>query len=160
MEVKTTDLCDAHLDQLQVSEPIWTDFGGVRRFHGPIATVKAFEDNSLVRAALEEPGAGRVLVVDGGGSRRCAMLGDVLAAMGQKNGWSGVVVFGCVRDSADLAGLSLGIKALAVMPNKSEKRGQGQRDVPVRFAGVDYRPGAYLYADEDGVIVANGPLHA
>jgi regulator of ribonuclease activity A len=115
--------------------------------------VKAHEDNTLVRKALEEPGAGRVLVVDGGGSMRCAMLGGNLAEMAQNNGWAGVVVYGCVRDCRDLARAAVGIKALAAHPMKSAKRGEGQRDVPVTFGGVTFRPGEHLTADEDGIVI-------
>lgn len=154
MDFQTTDLCDAFSDRLQVAEPIFRDFGGRTSFHGSIETVKAFEDNSLVRSTLEGPGEGRVLVVDAGGSMRCAMLGDMLAELGVKNGWAGVVMFGCIRDSAAIAQIMLGVKALAVMPKKSEKRGEGQRGVPVRFAGVGFEPGAMLYADEDGIVVS------
>jgi regulator of ribonuclease activity A len=154
MALKTTDLCDAHADELQIAAPLFRDFGGTAAFGGPISTVHVYEDNVLVRAALEEAGAGRVLVVDGGGSLRCALLGDMLGEIGVKNGWAGIVVHGCVRDSAELAQLPLGVRALATNPLRSEKRGEGQRDVPVAFAGVTFTPGHYLYADADGIIVA------
>jgi regulator of ribonuclease activity A len=154
MAFKTADLCDDFGDRVQVCDPIFRDFGGLRRFSGPIATVKCFEDNSLVKAALGETGAGRVLVVDAGGSRRCAMLGDMLAARAVENGWHGVLMYGCVRDSADIAGMKLGVKALATNPRKSEKRGEGQRDVAVSFAGVGFRPGEHIYCDEDGILVS------
>ena len=134
------------------------DFGGQRAFHGAIATVKLFEDNALVRSILETPGAGRVLVVDGGGSMRCALLGDQLAELAVRNGWAGVVVHGCIRDSEAIGQLPLGVKALATHPLKSIKRGEGQREIPVRFAGVQFRPGAWLYADGDGLIVSEQPL--
>lgn len=158
MQPKTTDLCDAHGPRVQVAAPVFRDFGGRVAFHGPIATVRAPDDNSLVRAALEEPGRGRVLVVDGDGSTRCALLGDQLAALGADNGWAGVVVFGCVRDAAALREIDLGVKALAATPRKSEKRGLGERDATVRFAEVDFAPGAWLYADEDGILVSPEPL--
>lgn len=158
MSTKTTDLCDEFINQLQVAEPIFRDLGGTIGFHGPIATVKAFEDNSLVRTALESAGDGRVLVVDAGGSQRCAMLGDMLAELAHRNGWVGVVLYGCIRDSAEIGRIPVGVKAMGIMPNKSQKRGEGQRDIPVRFAGVEFRPGAYLYADEDGLIVADRRL--
>ena len=154
MALKTTDLCDAHADELQIAAPLFRDFGGAPAFGGPISTVHVYEDNVLVRAALEEDGAGRVLVVDGGGSLRCALVGDMLGEIGVKNGWAGIVVHGCVRDSAELAQLPLGVRALATNPLRSEKRGEGQRDVPVAFAGVTFMPGHYLYADADGIIVA------
>lgn len=157
-DFKTTDLSDAHPGLVQIAEPVFRDFGGRVAFHGPIATVKTHEDNSLVRAALEEPGKGHVLVVDGGGSMRCALLGDQLAALGHRNGWNGVVVFGCVRDVADLAQIELGVKALAAHPLKSEKRNSGQRDVVLRFAGVTFVPGQFLFADADGILVSTGSL--
>jgi regulator of ribonuclease activity A len=158
MDFKSADLCDAHADGIQVCEPLFRDFGGRRRFAGAVATVKCFEDNSLVKAALAEPGEDRVLVVDAGGSLRCAMLGDLLAASAVANGWRGVLMFGCIRDSAEIAGMDLGVKALATHPRKSEKRGEGERDVPVTFAGVTFRPGEWVCCDEDGVIAAPGPL--
>lgn len=158
MSYKTTDLCDEFSDRLRIASPIFQDYGGKRLFNGPVSTVKVFEDNSLVRAALEEPGEGRVLVVDGGGSLRCALMGDQLALLGQQNGWAGIVVYGCIRDSADIAQLAIGVKALNTHPLKSVKRGIGERDVPVTFAGVTIRPGEYLYADEDGIVVAETAL--
>lgn len=159
MSTATTDLCDAHADRVWVAEPMLYDFGGRSAFHGAIVTLKLFEDNSLVRASLEQPGDGRVLVVDGGGSLRCALVGDQLAALGHTNGWSGIVVYGCVRDTAELARIDLGIKALAAHPLRSVKRGEGQRDLPVHFAGIVFRPGHYLYADDDGLIVTEQALH-
>ena len=150
----TTDLCDRFADRLAIAAPLFRSLGGRRRFHGAIATVRCFEDNSLVRERLAEPGGGRVLVVDGGGSMKCALVGDQLGASGVANGWSGVVVWGCVRDSTALAALDLGVLALATHPLRSVKRGLGERDVTVVFAGVVFPPGGHLYADEDGVIVA------
>ncbi|ATB44849.1 ribonuclease E activity regulator RraA [Corallococcus macrosporus] len=159
-DFKTADLCDAHAGspQIQIAEPGFHDYGGVRTFAGPISTVRAPEDNSLVRKALEEPGQGRVLVVDGGGSRRCALVGDQLALLGQQNGWAGVVVNGCIRDAEDVGRMRLGVKALGTHPLKSLKRNEGQRDVEVRFAGVVFRPGHYVYADVDGIITSESPL--
>jgi regulator of ribonuclease activity A len=150
----TADLCDAHGDRVQVCEPVFHAYGGRRAFHGPISTVRCFEDNSRVREAVMSPGDGRVLVVDGGGSRRRALLGDQLGEAAVRNGWMGVVLHGCIRDSAELGRMDLGIRALGTIPLRSEKRGEGERDVPVRFAGVTFRPGDYVYADEDGVILA------
>ena len=139
-----------------VAEPIFCSFGLRARFGGPVSTVRVFEDNVLVRAALEEPGEGRVLVVDGGGSLRCALLGDRLAALARDNQWAGVVVHGCIRDSAEIDGMDVGVRAMATHPRKSVKRGEGERDVPVAMAGIRIAPGEYLYADEDGVIVSVG----
>jgi regulator of ribonuclease activity A len=157
MSFKTTDLSDAH-EGLQVAEPVLRHFGGRARFSGPVTTLRVFEDNALVRAALEEPGAGRVLVVDGGGSLRCALLGDQLGELAVRNGWAGVVIHGCVRDTAELAALDLGVMALAPHPRRSVKRGEGERDLTLQFAGLSIAPGQQLYADEDGLIVADGPL--
>ena len=157
MERSTADLCDAHSD-IQVVQPLFHDFGGRRAFHGPIATVRIADDNTSVRALLEQPGAGRVLVVDNGGSLHCAVVGDQLATLLHDNGWAGIVVHGCIRDSAALATMPVGVKALAAMPRKSAKRGPGELDAPVTFAGVTFTPGHYLYADGDGIVVAAQPL--
>jgi regulator of ribonuclease activity A len=158
MQAKTTDLCDQYADKLQVAAPIFRSYGGKIAFSGPISTVQVYEDNVLVRAALEEPGAGRVLVVDGGGSLRCALVGDQLAALGLANGWAGVVINGCIRDVAALAELAFGVQALAANPLRSAKRGTGARDVRVNFAGLVCTTGQYLYADEDGIIIAEQAL--
>jgi len=158
MTQATADLYDAHGESLRVMAPVFRDFGGHRQFAGLVVTLKAYEDNSLVRATLEEPGLARVLVVDGGGSLRCALVGDQLAELGVKNGWAGIVVYGCVRDSAALATLPIGIKAVATNPRKSVKKGEGSRDAVLRFAEVVIYPGDYLYADGDGVVLAERPL--
>jgi regulator of ribonuclease activity A len=154
----TADLCDDHADKVQVCEPLFHAFGGRRAFHGPVSTVRCFEDNSRVKEAVESPGGGRVLVVDGGGSRRHALLGDKLGLAAVNNGWAGIIIHGCIRDSVELGRMDLGIRALGTMPLRSEKRGEGERDVPVRFAGVTFRPGDHVYADEDGIIAAHMPL--
>ncbi len=154
--IRTADLCDDH--DVRVAEPIFSSFGLRGSFGGPVSTVRVFEDNVLVRRALEEPGLGRVLVVDGGGSLRCALLGDRLAALARDNDWAGVVVNGCIRDSAEIDEMEIGVRAIATHPRKSVKRGEGERDVPVALAGVRIAPGEYLYADFDGVIVSPGPL--
>ena len=158
MDFKTADLYDQHGETLRVCEPIFGDYGGLVRFTGPVATVKCLEDNTHVKAALAEPGEGRVLVVDAGGSMRCAMLGDVIAQSAVDNGWVGVLMYGCIRDSREIADMDLGVKALGTNPRKSQRRGEGQRDIPVAFAGVTFRPGDWVYCDEDGVVVADGPL--
>lgn len=157
MKHGTCDLCDAH-PELQVAQPVFRDFGGASRFSGAIATLKVLEDNALVRAALEKPGDGQVLVVDGGGSLRTALVGGNLAALAHENRWAGIVVFGAVRDVRELAAVKIGIKALAACPKKSAKTGAGYRDVPVGFAGVGFSPGAWLYADEDGLVVSDQPI--
>ncbi|HKS57042.1 MAG TPA: ribonuclease E activity regulator RraA [Steroidobacteraceae bacterium] len=154
MDFQTADLCDRFAAELQIGESIFRDFGGRPRFAGQIATIKCFEDNSRVRDLTAEAGNGRVLVIDAGGSLRRAVIGDMLAKQAVDNGWSGVVVYGCIRDAFAIAQLPIGVKALATCPIRTDKRGEGQRDVPVRFAGVNFRQGDWLYADEDGLIVA------
>lgn len=154
----TADLCDAFPDQVTVAEPLFRDWGGSSRFAGPIETLRVFEDNALVRQALESGGEGRVLVIDGGGSLRAALVGGNLAAQAQESGWSGIVIHGCVRDSVELAAARVGIRALATCPMKSAKLGQGDRGVPVTFAGVTFVPGHWLYADEDGMILSASEL--
>lgn len=147
------DLCDAHEDEIEVCVLALRDFGGRRAFSGPIRTVRCHEDNSLVKATLETPGEGCVLVVDGGGSLRRALVGDMLAATAVANGWAGIVVNGAVRDTAVLANLELGVKALGAIPMRSVKRGEGVVDTPVAFGGVVFVPGDRLHADEDGVAI-------
>jgi regulator of ribonuclease activity A len=154
----TADLCDEHGDAVQVCEPVFQTFGGRHAFAGPVSTVRCFEDNSRVKEAVESPGEGRVLVVDGGGSRRRALFGDKLGSAAVRNGWAGVIIYGCIRDSAELGQMKLGIRALGTMPLRSDKRGEGERDVPVRFAGVTFRPGDHVYVDDDGVVVSRTAL--
>lgn len=153
MSFKTADLCDAHEDSVRVLDLALRDFGGRIAFHGPVSTIRALEDNSRVREAVAEPGEGRVLVIDGGGSTRRSMLGDNLAAMATKNGWAGVVVHGVIRDTEAIGQLPLGVKALGTCPRKTDKLGQGLRDVALQFGGLSIAPGDWLYADEDGVVV-------
>ncbi len=154
MTFATADLYDEFEEKLQIATPIFNDYGGNLKFCGPASTVKVFEDNSLIRAALEEPGEGRVLVIDGGASLKCALLGDMLAELGKDNDWAGIIVYGCIRDSAVIANISIGIKALNTNPRKSVKKGIGERDVSVDFADVIISPGDYIYADEDGVVIS------
>jgi regulator of ribonuclease activity A len=158
MTVATCDLCDLHKNDMggafRVLPPVFRDFGAARSFSGPVFTVQCFEDNSLVKAAVDGPGQGRVLVVDGGGSLRRALLGGNLGAAAVKNGWAGIVIDGCVRDVAELAAMPIGIRALAAMPLPTEKRNQGQADVTVRLQGVWVQPGDWLYADADGMVVS------
>lgn len=158
MSFATADLYDEYGDNLQVALPLFNDFGGVLKFTGKISTVKCHEDNTLVRAALEEPGEGKVLVVDGGESLRCALVGDMLAQIGMENGWAGIIVSGCIRDSVVISGIEIGVKAMGTNPRKSLKKGAGDRDIPVTFAGVNFIPGQYVYADEDGIVVSEQEL--
>lgn len=167
----TCDLCDGYKTQLgellRVLPPVFRAYGGRAKFAGPAVTVKCFEDNALVKAALDEPGwldtpNGRVacvLVVDGGASLRRALVGGNLAMAAVRNGWAGVVVDGCIRDIAEMAALPLGLRALASLPLPTEKRGQGERGVAVQIQGVWVRPGDWLYADEDGILVSGRALH-
>lgn len=160
MTLATTDLSDAH-PEAQVCDPVFRDFGGQRAFHGPIKTLKIFEDNALLRATLETPGNGQVLVVDAGGSMRCAVLGGNLGQLAVKNHWAGLLVYGCIRDAEEIAAQPVGVKALATHPRKSEKGlHSAHADRAVSFAGVTFRPGAWLYADADGVIVSDNKINA
>jgi regulator of ribonuclease activity A len=158
----TCDLCDAHKNdssaEFRVLPPVFKNFGGLAKFSGPVVTVKCFEDNSPVKAAVESPGEGRVLVVDGGASLRRALLGGKLGAAAADNGWAGIVVDGCVRDVAELAECNTGIRALAAIPLPTDRRQSGLRDVALQIQGVWIRPGDWLYADEDGIVVMPAPL--
>lgn len=153
MQYVTPDLCDAYPD-VAVVEPMFTNFGGHDSFGGEIVTVKCFEDNSVVKDLVAQDGTGKVMVVDGGGSLRRAMLGDMLAEKAAQNGWQGIIINGCVRDVDVLIQTALGIQALASHPMKTEKRGIGDMNVPVTFGGVTFRPGEYVYADNNGIIVS------
>ncbi|GAA0785113.1 ribonuclease E activity regulator RraA [Marinobacterium sediminicola] len=154
MEDLLPDLCDHFEDLVQVVEPMFGNYGGRETFGGQIVTIKAFEDNSLVREQVAQPGEGKVLVVDGGASMRRAMLGDMLAEKAQKNGWEGIIIYGCIRDVNAISELELGVQALGTHPMKTEKLGVGQLNVPVTFGGVTFRPGEYVYADNNGVLVS------
>ena len=152
------ELCDRFEADVRIVEPMFGNFGGRERFSGPMVTIKAFEDNSLVRQQVAEPGEGRVLVVDGGGSMRRAMLGDMLAEKAMHNGWSGIVIYGCIRDVNAISELDLGVQALGCHPLKTEKNGVGELNVTLRFGGVDFVPGEYIYADNNGVLVSQREL--
>ena len=159
MSLITTDLSDAH-PEAQVCDPVFRDFGGKVEFHGPIRTLKTFEDNTLLRATLETQGDGSVLVVDAGGSLRCAVLGGNLGQLAVKNHWAGLVIHGCIRDSEEIAAQPVGVKALATHPRKSEKGlHSAHADRAVSFAGVTFRPGAWLYADADGIVVSDKKIN-
>lgn len=152
------DLCDQHGDALQVAEPLFHDYGGKSLFYGQAVTLSCFEDNSLVRELVNRPGHGKVMVIDGGGSLRRALLGDQLAIKAVEQGWEGILIYGAVRDVGTLATLALGVKALAACPVKTEKRGQGELDLVLSFAGVSIAPGDYIYADLNGVLVSGARL--
>ncbi len=155
---RTTDLYDERLEDLQVAAPIFKDFGGQTRFHGRITTLKAFEDNTFLKTSFENDGRGKVLVVDSGGSLRAAMMGDVMATLAATNGWEGVIINGCIRDSADVSQINIGVKALATIPRKTIKRNHGVLNIPLRFAEITFNPGEYIYADEDGIIISKTDL--
>lgn len=159
MSVATADLCDQHIEHLRILHPIFQDFGANHSFYGQVATVKVFEDNVLVREALQESGESQVLVVDGGGSYRCALIGDKLVQLAIENGWNGIVVYGCIRDTKTIGKMPLGVKALNASPVKSIKRGEGRKNVQTHFAGTTINPGDFLYADTDGIVLANEALH-
>jgi regulator of ribonuclease activity A len=163
MSFATTDLCDRHegriaAGSLRILNPGFLHLGLARRFSGAAYTLKVFEDNSLVRAALEQSGDGRVLVVDGGGSMRCALVGGNLGVLAERNGWSGILVNGCVRDSDELAACNVGVRALGLHPQKSVKKNAGEREIAVAFPGAVIRPGNSIYVDGDGILVSDAAL--
>jgi regulator of ribonuclease activity A len=150
---RTSDLYDEHGEALRVFPPVFHDYGGRSAFAGEVVTVRCLEDNSRVKELLAGPGAGKVLVVDGGGSQRCALLGDLIGADAVRNSWEGVVIYGCVRDRAALRSLALGVKALATTPRKSVRRGAGDTQVTISICGIECMPGDRLIADEDGIVL-------
>lgn len=163
MSFATCDLCDDHPQliedgTLSVLPPVFRHFGQRLKFCGPAVTLKVFEDNALVRATLEAPGHGNVLVIDGGGSLRRALVGGNLAKLAQDHGWAGVIVDGCVRDTDEMNACDVGIRALGTMPRKSDKNGAGERNVKVTVAGVAVHPGDWIYADTDGIVVSRTRL--
>ena len=158
MHFTTADLSDAYPESVRVLEPLFRDYGATDHFSGPVETVQVFEDNALVRRTLEGNGEGRVLVVDGGGSLKCALVGGRLAQLARSNGWSGLLINGCVRDLLELARVPIGIRALNATPVRSGKEGKGSVGSAVTFAGVLIVPGQILYADQDGTILANRAL--
>ena len=153
MTLLTADLYDERGEDLQSVAVQFQSVGGNARFSGPIRTVSCFEDNALVKAVLARPGAGAVLVVDGGGSLQTALMGDMIAESAVANGWAGVIINGAIRDRVAIGGLPLGVKALGSNPRKSSKTGKGSADVVVEFAGVLFRPGRMVFCDEDGILV-------
>lgn len=163
MRFKTPDLLDNNEARIQdgsvrIVTPMFQHYGGRSSFCGQLVTLKLFEDNTLVREVLAEDGRGKVLLIDGGGSMRCALVGDQLAILAHRNAWEGIVVYGCIRDSEDIARIDLGVRALNTHPLKSIKKGVGDRDLAVSFGGVTFRPGEWIYVDSDGVVVSEQPL--
>ncbi len=153
-EFLTADLCDDFSDNIAVAQPLFKSYGLQPRFCGPAYTLKVFEDNALVRSTLEQDGKGQVLVIDGGGSIRCALVGGNLGVLACDNNWSGIVVNGCIRDSVEINQQSIGVKALGTHPLKSIKKGVGDINIAVRFADVTFTPGHWVYSDEDGIVVS------
>ncbi|MAA58767.1 MAG: ribonuclease activity regulator protein RraA, partial [Pseudomonadales bacterium] len=139
-------------------EPLFTNYGGREAFGGQIVTVKCHEDNSLVKEHVANPGAGKVMVVDGGGSLRCALLGDMLAEKAAQNNWAGLIIYGCIRDVDEIRKTQLGVQALRTIPIKSNRQGRGDLNIPITFGGVTFHPGEYVYADNNGIIVSEQAL--
>ena len=165
MSIATTDLCDQfendiHAGLIHVLTPVFQSFGQAQAFHGQAVTLKVFEDNTLIKKALEnDNGTGKVMVIDGGASMRCALVGGNIAKAGTQNGWAGIVVDGCVRDTGEINELAIGVRALAAMPLRSLKKGAGERDLGVHIQGVRVNPGDWIYADADGIVVSPKALH-
>ncbi|MDE1242498.1 ribonuclease E activity regulator RraA [Vibrio aestuarianus] len=159
MEYNTSALCDIYLDQVDVVEPMFSNFGGSASFAGQLTTIKCFEDNGLIREVLEQDGLGRVLLIDGGGSLRRALIDAELAALAEENEWEGIVVYGCVREVDELEDMSVGIQALASIPVGASAQGIGEVDVAVNFGSVTFLPEDYLYADNTGIILSQEPLN-
>jgi len=154
MEIVTPDLCDEYPEIVSVLTPMFKNYGGIHAFGGEIVTVKCYEDNSVVKAQAAENGTGKVMVVDGGGSMRCALLGDMIAENAMKNGWLGIIIYGCIRDVDVIASLNLGVQAVSAIPIKSVRKNRGDLNIDINFGGVTFKPGEYVYADNNGVIVA------
>lgn len=154
MSFATPDLCDENAEIVSVMTPMLRNYGGRKSFYGPIVTIKCYEDNSLVKDQANEAGQGRVMVVDGGGSLRCALLGDLIATKACENGWAGLIIYGCIRDVDAIAQLELGVQAINSIPLKSVRKGRGDLNLDICFGGVTFKPGHYVYADNNGVITA------
>lgn len=159
MNIVTPDLCDAYPERVRIVEPLFTNYGGKLAFGGEIITVKCHEDNSLVKEHVANPGEGRVMVVDGGGSLRCALLGDMLAEKAAENNWAGLIIYGCIRDVDEIRKTDLGVQALRTIPIKSNRKGRGDLNIPVTFGGVTFAPGEFVYADNNGIIVSATELN-
>jgi len=159
MKYLTPDLCDKYPDLVRVVEPIFKNYGGKSSFGGQIVTIKCYEDNSVVKETAGTAGNGKIIVVDGGGSLRRALLGDLIAENAVQNGWEGFIIYGCIRDVDDISTMNLGVKALNTNPLKTDKKGIGDLNIPVSFGGVTFKPGEYVYADSNGIIVSSKPLN-
>ena len=159
MTFSTPDLCDAYPDDIRVVEPIFINYGGRSSFGGRIVTVKCFEDNSVVKSSISENGDGCVMVVDGGASTRCALLGDLLAAKAMENGWAGLIIYGSIRDVDQIGEMDIGVQAVNTIPVKSIRKGVGEFNIPVTFGGVTFFPDQYVYADNNGIITSPKELN-
>ena len=158
MNISTPDLCDAYPDLARILEPIFKNYGGKTSFGGEIVTVKCFEDNSRVKENAGKAGQGKVMVVDGGGSLKKALLGDLIAEAALNNGWEGFIIYGCIRDVEPISTMKIGVKALNSIPLKTQRKGEGENNVQITFGGVTFNPGEYVYADSTGIIVSSDPL--
>ena len=158
MNIATPDLCDAYPDLVRVLEPIFKNYGGRSSFGGEIVTVKCFEDNSVVKESADKPGNGKVMVVDGGGSLKKALLGDLIAETALNNEWEGFIIYGCIRDVEPIGKMRIGVKALNSIPLKTQRKGVGDLNVQIKFGGVTFNPGEYVYADTTGIIVSSMQL--
>ncbi|MGH7885796.1 MAG: ribonuclease E activity regulator RraA [Thermodesulfobacteriota bacterium] len=158
MNISTPDLCDEYPEFVRVVEPIFVNLGGMESFGGEIVTIKCFEDNSLVKETANSPGDGRIIVVDGGGSMRRALCGDLVAESAMNNGWAGFIIYGCIRDVDEISEMKIGMQALGVIPIKTEKRGIGDLNIPVTFGGVTFIPGEFVYADNNGIVLSSKKL--
>jgi len=158
MNISTPDLCDANPELVRIVEPLFKNFGGKKSFGGEIVTIKCFEDNSLVKENAGQNGKGKIMAVDGGGSLKKALLGDLIAETAMNNGWAGFIIYGCIRDVEQIDSMDIGVKALNSTPLKTERKGEGELNVPVTFAGVTFSPGEYVYSDETGIIVSSKQL--
>lgn len=159
MKYLTPDLCDKYPDLVRVVEPIFKNYGGKSSFGGQIVTIKCYEDNSVVKETASTPGNGKIIVVDGGGSLRRALLGDLIAENAIQNGWEGFIIYGCIRDIDAIFNMNLGVKTLNTNPLKTDKKGIGDLNILVSFGGVTFKPGEYVYADSNGIIVSSKPLN-
>ncbi|WP_096199164.1 ribonuclease E activity regulator RraA [Bacillus sp. FJAT-45350] len=158
MTLHTADICDVHVEKVKLAEPVFSHFGKKKAFSGPICTVRVFEDNVLVKKALQEIPEGSVLVVDGAGSRKCALMGDNLAEIAVSRNLAGVIINSCIRDSGQINEMKIGVFALGTNPIKSIKQGKGEENVPVQFAGINWIPGQFVYADTDGILISEEEL--
>ena len=158
MNISTPDLCDENPELVRILEPLFTNYGGNPSFGGEIVSIKCFEDNSRVKETAATDGTGKVMVVDGGGSLKKALLGDLIAEDAMNNGWEGFVIYGCIRDVEAIGAMDIGVKALNSIPLKTQRKGEGDLNVAITIGGVMIKPGEFIYADNTGIIVSPEPL--